>query len=375
MKKTARRILYVIGFLLFILFLGYLFRDEIIRIGLRPTQSNLPSGIQASSRDVETLAERLETPWSIAVLPDNSILVTERAGTVQKIDDDGMSYQIDGVVETSEGGLLGIVLHPEFESNNFVYLYSTYQQNDSTLNKIDRYHFVDNTFTFDRQIIAGIPGANTHDGGALAFGPDQKLYASTGDANTPEAAQNTSSLAGKILRLNDDGSIPADNPFANAVFSYGHRNPQGITWDDQGRMWSTEHGPSGSASGRDELNLIERGQNYGWPIVTGDETREGLRTPIAQSGDDETWAPGNIVFANGSLFFTGLRGQTLYEAAIADDNSVSLTRHFTAQYGRLRALTIQNNTLLVSTSNTDGRGSPNQNDDLILRVPLSLFTD
>ena len=149
------------------------------------------------------------------------------------------------------------------------------------------------------------------------------------------------------------------------------RPSQGIAWDDQQQLWSTEHGPSGTQTGRDELNLIEKGANYGWPIITGDETREDMKTPVAQSGTDDTWAPAGLAYANGSLYFAGLRGQSLYQAKINDDNKVTLSRHFSGEYGRLRAVVVRGDELYFSTSNRDGRGSPAENDDRLLSIKLN----
>lgn len=341
---------------------------------LRPTASILPeSSLRADDPKINTVASKLKTPWDIAFLPDGDMLVTERSGTVKRIGSAG-TYPVEGVTETSEGGLLGIALHPDFSNNTHVYLYSTYQENGTLLNRVERYTYNANSLVFNKLIIGGIPGASNHDGGALAFGPDGKLYIGTGDAGNESSAQETSALSGKILRLNDDGSVPADNPFGNAVYSYGHRNPQGIAWDDEGRMWAVEHGPSGSASGRDELNRIDKGGNYGWPVITGDETRENMHPPVAQSGDNDTWAPSGLAFADGALYFAGLRGQTLYQATINDEGSaVSLTRHFAGEYGRLRAVQAHQQYLYISTSNTDGRGSPRTDDDKIIRITTSLF--
>jgi glucose/arabinose dehydrogenase len=268
--------------------------------------------------------------------------------------------------------LLGVAVHPSFAINHQVYLYFTTEKNGVLTNQVDRYELSDQKLTNKKMIIDNIPAAPTHDGGGIAFGPDDKLYITTGDARQADQAQDTGSLAGKILRLNDDGSVPSDNPFQNAVWSYGHRNPQGITWDDQGRMWAVEHGPSGerNGTGKDELNRIEKGANYGWPVSSGDEKHEGMKTPIVQSGAKETWAPSGIAYANGSLFFAGLRGQSLYEARITGDNSVELTRHFVEEYGRLRAVAVNGSYLYTSTSNRDGRGEPATSDDTILQIDL-----
>lgn len=270
-----------------------------------------------------------------------------------------------------EGGLLGIALHPNFADNGFVYLYSTTDTGGTLSNRVERYRLDGQTFRDRTEILTGIPASANHDGGALAFGPDNKLYITTGDAGNEDTAQDRQSLAGKILRLNPDGSVPDDNPFGSAVWSYGHRNPQGIAWDQQGRLWSTEHGRSGIQSGYDELNLIEKGANYGWPIIEGDGTQTGMRIPIIHSGDNDTWAPGGLAYADGSLYFAGLRGATLYQAKISNDDTVSLSRHFAGQYGRLRAVAVNNNELYFSTSNRDGRGSPASDDDHVYAIPLN----
>ena len=193
----------------------------------------------------------------------------------------------------------------------------------------------------------------------------------TGDAQNPDSAQDVNLLSGKILRLNDDGSIPSDNPFNNPVYSYGHRNPQGLAWDEEGRLWSTEHGPSGFGSGYDELNLIEIGGNYGWPVIQGDQVLDGMITPLLHSGGNETWAPGDLEIVDGQAWFTGLRGSTLYSVPLDDLNPESLTRHFVNQFGRLRAIRLGSDGLLyVGTSNRDGRGSPKANDDQIFKIDL-----
>ena len=210
-------------------------------------------------------------------------------------------------------------------------------------------------------------------GGRLAFGPDSKLYITTGDATEPDLAQDLNSLAGKILRLNDDGSVPNDNPFLNSsVFSYGHRNPQGLAWDNEGSLYSTEHGPSGISSGQDELNQIVAGGNYDWPFFSGTERPDpnqdspiaNLQFPSIASGPDEVWAPAGLSFWQGDLWFGGLRGESLYQY---DLETGDLVRHLSGELGRLRTTVVTpEGNLAITTSNRNGRGSPNNGDDKIV---------
>jgi glucose/arabinose dehydrogenase len=231
----------------------------------------------------------------------------------------------------------------------------------------------------DKVLIDHVAGANNHDGGRVKFGPDGKLYWAMGDAQESRLAQNPASLNGKLLRLNSDGSVPADNPFPNSyVYSYGHRNPQGLAWQPKtGRLYATEHGPSGfQGCCRDEVNFIEPGKNYGWPEVRGDETRESMVPPVIHAGTSETWAPAGAAFATGgpwagSLLFTGLRGQTLYRVQLDPNDprkAVQLERHFYRRFGRLRDVVEgPDGNLYLLTSNRDGRGSPAPDDDRVIR--------
>jgi glucose/arabinose dehydrogenase len=336
-----------------------------------PTNTN--SNIPAEPAE-KIVAENLKIPWEIVFLPDGSMLVTERPGTIQRITPTKQAIQIQGVRHVGEGGLLGMVLHPDFKNNQRIYLYLTTASGSGLSNRVESYRLDGNALADRKVVIENIPGSSNHDGGRIAFGPDNSLYITTGDAEVPARAQDTNSLAGKILRLKEDGSVPADNPFNNAVYSYGHRNPQGLAWDNQGRLWATEHGRSGASSGYDELNLIEKGKNYGWPTIEGDKSQDGMQRPIAHSGANSTWAPSGLAYLNGSLYYSGLRGESLYKATINNGPSVDLKNYLAKKYGRLRAVVVgSDGYLYISTSNTDGRGSVKTGDDKIIRLAPSLF--
>ena len=326
---------------------------------------------------IVTLAKDLVIPWSLAFLPDGSIIFTEREGQIRLIDSkSGLLpnplLTIPEVAARGEGGLLGIAVHPGFSNNGFVYIYHTYEGGRGLANKVVRLKLEGRQLAFDRVILDDIPAASIHDGGRIKFGPDGYLYITAGDASQSDLAQQLSTLAGKILRVKDDGSIPADNPFSGSpVYSYGHRNPQGLAWDNQGRLWETEHG----SSTRDEINLIQPGKNYGWPVVRGDEIAAGMVSPVLHSGDD-TWAPSGLAYlpsagseqAMGSLYFAGLRGQTLYQAVLKGDK-VELKTHLVKDFGRLRDVIAGPDGLLyLFTNNRDGRGLPAGDDDLLIRV-------
>lgn len=321
------------------------------------------------------IAEGLTIPWALTWLPTGEILVTERPGTLRRIGRDQKVHTISGVLHRGEGGLLGLALHPNFAKNGWLYLYLTTNDGGKVTNRVERYVYANDTLTDRTDIITGIPGANNHDGGALSFGPDGKLFVTTGDASAESNAQDTKSLAGKILRVNDDGSIPSDNPFGTAVYSYGHRNPQGLAWDSQGNLWATEHGRSGVLSGYDELNKIEKGKNYGWPNIQGDEMEGEMVIPALHSGANSTWAPASAAFVNGSVFFGGLKGAALYEAVLPTvyGEAPTLKTHLLNKYGRIRAVVVSpdKKTLFITTSNKDGRGSVKAGDDKIIRVDLA----
>src|SRR6056297_2088578 len=351
-----------------------------------PRQSSLPQGVDlgnledkpgnqaTTSREenIKTIAENFSIPWEIIFLPDESLLLTERPGNLVRIKPGRREkIEIVGVEHVGEGGLLGAALHPDFTNNNWLYLYLTTRTGEGLINRVERYKFIpeENKLLEKETIITDIPGASYHDGGRIAFGPNNFLYITTGDAGEDQLAQNTSSLAGKILRLKDDGSIPEDNPFDNEIYSYGHRNPQGLAWDSKGNLWSTEHGPSGLNSGFDEINLIKKGENYGWPLVKGEESRKGMIPPIIQSGSEDTWAPAGLEIIEEKLFFVGLRGSALYSAEIDGEKLENLKINFPESWGRLRICRQgPDGFLYLATSNTDGRGSPKEGDDRIIRI-------
>jgi len=344
-----------------------------------------PAGTPSNVK-VETIAAHLDTLWAIDFALDGRIFITERPGRIRVIEHGQLRPQPWMVLEVApvgEAGLMGLALDPEFAKNRFVYVAYTYRTADGKLqNRLVRLREDAKTGqgAFDKILLDNAAGSNNHDGGRVKFGPDGKLYWTVGDAQTTRLAQSLKSINGKILRLNADGSIPSDNPFPNSyVYSYGHRNPQGLAWQPETkRLYSTEHGPSGfQGCCRDELNYIEPGKNYGWPEIRGDEKREGMVSPVLESGTSETWAPTGATFVSrgpwaGSLLFTGLRGQTLYRVAIDSNDprkAVLQERLFHRQFGRLRDVVEgPDGSLYLLTSNRDGRGSPKDDDDRVIKL-------
>ncbi len=330
-----------------------------------PTQQN-----QEVRKPTEVIAKNLNIPWELVFLDSSEILITERPGTLLMLKEN-KKIPVSGVKSVGEGGLLGMALHPNFKNNHFIYLYLTSQTGNETTNEVDRY-ILEGSALKNRNVIAtGIRGAANHDGGRIAFGPDGFLYITVGDAQNENDSQDPNSPNGKILRIKDDGTIPTDNPFGNAVYSYGHRNPQGLAWDDKGKLFATEHGRSGALSGLDELNLIEKGKNYGWPTIQGEQTKEGMVTPIINSGPTTTWAPSGALYYKGSIFFTGLRGESLYQY---DTKTKTLKAHFTKEFGRLRSAALgTDDYFYLLTNNTDGRGNPKPGDDKLIKIDANTF--
>jgi len=354
---------------------GFFVIEGLVSYFFSPTETSAELGLSSEEVDYEVVSEDLEVPWEVLTLDDGRFLVTERTGDIvySNNGEEQVLKSFDDVYGgfMGEGGLLGMALDPDFEENNYVYFYLT-EDDGEVENKVVRMNFDSETATLDNSetIIDDIPSDRIHNGGRIEFGPDDKLYITTGDAAEPSLSQEQDSLAGKILRINPDGSIPESNPFEDEVYSYGHRNPQGITWDEENRLWSTEHGDIGN----DELNLIEAGHNYGWPEIEGNESHPEMEEPIIHSGLDETWAPAGAAYHNQSVFFVGLRGESLYQAILNDNEVEKLVRHFREDFGRLRAITLDSNDqIYLSTSNSDGRGDLRDNDDRIIRLNASSF--
>ena len=315
---------------------------------------------------LDAVAKNLNIPWSINKLGD-TFFISERPGAVVRVSGGNMTRQRlslkKGLSQAAEAGFLGFVLAPDFQQTNKAYAYYTYENGSGQFNRIVELTLANDEWVEGRLLLDKIPSGRFHHGGRLKIGPDGKLYATTGDAATnPEIAQDLDSLGGKILRLNLDGSVPADNPFEQSyVYSYGHRNPQGIAWDNDRTTYASEHGPSA----RDEINLIQPGKNYGWPEITGSDTKQGMVTPLFQSGDD-TWAPSGMAVHDGKLYVATLRGNALREF----DPAAKTTREVVKGVGRIRDVLIEGDYAYFISNNTDGRGTPGQGDDKLYRVKL-----
>lgn len=328
--------------------------------------------IEAQPR-VTVVVGGLEVPWALAFAPDGRLFITERPGRIRVLGDGRLAPQPVAtlpVAAQGEGGLMGLALDPAFSQNGRLYICYTMSKRGGLVNRLAVLTLREQRAGDERVLVDDIPGARVHDGCRVKFGPDGKLYFTTGDAAESRLAQRQDSLAGKILRINADGSVPADNPFPGSpIFTLGHRNPQGLAWDAAGRLFASEHGPSGFPGGHDELNLIRPGRNYGWPEVYGRGGQARFEEPVLESGL-RTWAPSGMAITGGFAYIAALRGQQLLRVGLAADGSVTkVTSLLEGAYGRLRDVVVgPDGALYIATSNRNGRGSPATDDDRILRL-------
>lgn len=350
------------------------------------------SSMESVPFKVEPVVKNLTVPWSIIFTGPERMLVSERGGDIREVvngqlkSDPVFTFNDTAHTKSGEIGLMGLVLDPDYSNNKQIYACVGYSAGKGFADRVVQLKDTGSSLEEQKTIIDGIPAGSNHAGCELAFGPDGKLYISTGDATQRTIAQDLNSLGGKILRLNPDGSIPADNPFANSpVYSYGHRNPQGIDWTTNGTMYEAEHGPSGNdgPGGGDEVNLITKGANYGWPLVSHQETKEGTEAPLITYTPAE--APSSLLIYKGEVFpqfkntllIAALRGEGilwLHIDPMAPKNVLHSQKLAEVKVGRVRDITEgPDGMIYFTTSNKDGRGRPSVDDDVIYRfVPADM---
>lgn len=342
-------------------------------VGCAPQTTPTPKGATASASNFAspataptTIVHGLDAPWSIARLPGDGMLVSQRDdGKILEVTADHHEREVGvvpGVVSGGEAGLNGIAVHTE-GTRTWLYAYHAAASDNRVVRMPLLGHAGSHRLGPAQVLLSGIHKASVHNGGRIAFGPDGDLYVTTGDAGNSSAAQDTSSLNGKILRLTPEGEPAPDNPFGNAVYSYGHRNVQGIAWTADGTMWATEFGQNTW----DELNVIVPGGDYGWPVVEGIAHDDRFRDPLVQWPTDQA-SPSGLAARGNELFVACLRGERLWRVMTDADSVVGEPKPLLGGHGRLRDVAVAPDwSLWVLTNNTDGRGSPHPGDDRILR--------
>jgi glucose/arabinose dehydrogenase len=349
---------------------------------------------EATRFRVETVATGLEIPWAMAFAPDGRLFVTERPGRLRVVVNGVLQEkpiaEFPEVKSARETGLMGLALHPHFARNRWLYVAYAYVGKERYV-RVERFRETGDALVERKTIIEDIPAANYHAGCRIKFGPDGKLYITTGDATSGRYAQRLDSLHGKTLRVNDDGSIPGDNPFAGVagaraeIYSYGHRNSQGLDWQPwTGRMFQTEHGPTSildgidfiyANGGGDEVNFVQPGKNYGWPVIHHQRRRSFMETPLLEY--TPAVAPAGATFYRGTLFpqwresffFANLKDQSLIRVAFNGARVVGQERLLHREFGRLRDIAEgPDGALYFCTSNRDPYGKASPEDDRILRI-------
>lgn len=365
------------------------------QIDLNSTNSDNESENKVENADhgyaLDVVIDKLYVPWSIVFTSDSRMLFTERNGLLRSFENNELKtiHKFEEVKPNGEEGLMGLALDTQYLSNKFIYVCFAYPTSDKSTggfyDKVVRYIDNGSSLSGDRVLIDKIPAASNHAGCRLRFGPDQKLYITTGDATNKANAQDKESLSGKILRINSDGTLPTDNPYANSpVWSLGHRNPQGIDFHPlTGDLFESEHGPSGfdGPGGGDEINIIKRGQNYGWPIVSHDRSQEGLVSPLLVF--TPAIAPASGMFYRGDVFnefknnfFVGLlRGEGILRVVLDEKDITKVISNeklkIAEGVGRIRDVVEgPDGNIYFSTSNRDGRGTLRENDDKIYRIRI-----
>ncbi|WP_229703427.1 PQQ-dependent sugar dehydrogenase [Streptomyces albiflavescens] len=330
---------------------------------------------KGSVKVVRTVTEDLKTPWGLAPLPEGGLLVSSRdEGTITRVDEKTGKKtelgQVPGVAPAGEGGLLGIALSPDYASDHMIYAYFTTASDNRIVRMLyDERKPAGEQLGAPDTIFKGIPKGMIHNGGRIAFGPDKMLYAGAGETGDRGLAQDKKALGGKILRMTPDGEPAPGNPFGDSVvYSYGHRNVQGLAWDDKQRLWASEFGQDTW----DELNQIKPGDNYGWPVVEGKGDNPTYHNPIAQWHTDDA-SPSGIAYAEGSIWMAGLKGERLWRIPLNGTKASAAPEAFlTGTYGRLRTVvSAGGDKLWLTTSETDGRGSPGKGDDRILELEVT----
>jgi glucose/arabinose dehydrogenase len=340
----------------------------------------------ARSYTVEVFAKDLTIPWSIVFTDATRMLFVERDGKLREITGSTLNpkplHVFTNTWQDGEAGLMGLALDPSYRTNKFIYISYAYEKDDNMFVRIVRYTDQSTSISDPKIILDNIPAASNHAGCRLRFGPDGKLYITTGDATEKKLAQNKNSLSGKILRINADGSVPSDNPYpGNPVWTYGHRNPQGIDWyPGTSILYSTEHGPStfDGKGGGDEVNIIEKGKNYGWPVVSHDKSQPGMESPVLEFTPAIAPASGmfyhsdSIASFKNNFFFGCLRGNGIMRVVVDPANPKKVLSHelmSDIDFGRIREIAEgPDGAIYFSTSNKDGRGSPGDGDDKIYRI-------